>query len=327
MPLELSRREWLKTTGSIALAGMLGSAAANAQDAPAARPARRNRALRLAHLTDIHVQPERRADQGMIACIKHMMSLKDRPEVVLTGGDLVMDSFDATFDRTKTQWDIFTRVLKDECGVPIEHCLGNHDIWGWNKSKSGATGEEPQYGKKWALELLGLAKPYRSFDRAGWHFIVLDSVAPGPKGGYIGKLDDEQMEWLKADLAKTPEKTPTLVLSHIPILAACAYFDTQREEETSGEWHVTPAEMHIDCRKLVELFGKHPNVKLCLSGHIHQIDRVEFNGVTYICDGAVCGAWWRGKNQGFPEGYGVLDLFDDGTFTHDYMTYGWIAAS
>jgi hypothetical protein len=53
------------------------------------------------------------------------------------------------------------------------------------------------------------------------------------------------------------------------------------------------------------------------------VDRAEYNGVTYICDGAVCGAWWKGNHAECDEGYGVFDLFDDGTFAHRYITYGW----
>jgi len=48
-----------------------------------------------------------------------------------------------------------------------------------------------------------LKSAYYSFDRAGWHFVVLDSVGPSADV-YMGKLDEAQMEWLKADLARVP---------------------------------------------------------------------------------------------------------------------------
>jgi 3',5'-cyclic-AMP phosphodiesterase len=66
-------------------------------------------------------------------------------------------------------------------------------------------------------------------------------------------------------------------------------------------------------------------VPLLLSGHIHLVDRVSYLGKTYVCDGAVCGNWWRGPCQQFAEGYGVVDLWPDGTFEHQYVTYGWKA--
>ena len=42
-------------------------------------------------------------------------------------------------------------------------------------------------------------------------------------------------------------------------------------------------------------------------------------------DGAVSGNWWKGHFHEFAEGYGVFDLFPDGTFEHQYVTYGWEA--
>ncbi len=81
--------------------------------------------------------------------------------------------------------------------------------------------------------------------------------------------------------------------------------------------------MHTDVARLRELFWKHPNVKLCLSGHLHLRERVEYNGVTYLCNGAVSGGWWKGDHQQTKAGYAVIDLFADGTFEDQYLPYGW----
>ena len=69
------------------------------------------------------------------------------------------------------------------------------------------------------------------------------------------------------------------------------------------------------------------NVRLWLSGHIHQRDRIEYRGTTFINDGAVCGSWWKGPHQGVPEGFGIIDVWADGRFEHQYKTYGWQAKS
>ena len=58
-------------------------------------------------------------------------------------------------------------------------------------------------------------------------------------------------------------------------------------------------------------------------GSLHACDRIELRGVTYICDGAVSGNWWKGPRFGYEEGFGILDLSPDGTFTHRYHDYGW----
>lgn len=279
----------------------------------------RRRVLRIAHLTDIHVQPERGAAEGMARALHHAQSLADPPELILNGGDIVGDCLAADAARARAQWDLCRRVLRDACSTPIVHCIGNHDVWGWD-SRSGAAGDEPRFGHGWAMDALGLASRYHAFERAGWRFIVLDSTFRVP-GDYTARLDDEQFDWLASQLAATPATRPVLVLSHIPILCACAFFDGSNEQ--SGDWRVPGAWMHIDARRIKDLFSQHPNVRLGLSGHIHLVDRVDYLGVTYLCNGAVCGGWWKGPCQEFEPGYGLIDLYDDGTFEHDYVTYGW----
>jgi 3',5'-cyclic-AMP phosphodiesterase len=209
----------------------------------------------------------------------------------------------------------------------MESVLGNHDIFGWNKKKSGAKGDDAKYGKAWALETLGLSKPYHSFDKNGWHFVALDSVQPTGADGseegkdiYLGKIDDEQFEWLVADLQNVGGKLPVCVLSHIPIFSAAAFLS---REEKNADWNVPAALMLTDGRKLQNLFVKHPNVKLCVSGHLHLVDYVEYSGVSYLCNGAVCGGWWKGKHRGFDAGYALLDLYDDGSFEREFVNYGW----
>lgn len=316
MDLQMSRRTLLRT-------GAAGAALALITPAGMARPApsrARRRGLRVAHLTDLHIQPELRADEGVTACLRHLRSLPEPPDLVLLGGDLIMDGFAEDEGRTRLQWDLYTKVLRDECPFPVEPCLGNHDIWGWNKSRSRTTGDEPGWGKKWAMDVLGLDRTYRSFDRGGWHFVVLDSVQP-EGNGYTGRIDNEQFEWLHADLAAVPAGRPTLVLTHIPILTATVVLGDPKRETRVRE--VPSALLMEDSRSLRDLFARHPTVRLALSGHMHRIDRVDFRGVTYLCNGAVSGNWWKGPYHECNEGYAVLDLYDDGTFDHRYERYGW----
>lgn len=270
--------------------------------------------LRIAHLTDLHVFHERGAAAGLEACLVHAQ--ERRPDVIFTGGDLVMDTLECDRDAAHAQWQLVQDVLRANLSTPIEHCIGNHDVWGW--AKPGCSPLEAGYGKGIALDRLALERPYRSFDRAGWHFVVLDSTHPGPDGwGYTAKLGEEQYEWLEADLASTT--LPVFVLSHIPILCMVAFLDG--DNEASGDWRVPGAWMHLDARRIKDLFLRHPNVKVCVSGHIHLVDKVEYLGVTYLCLGAVCGGWWNGPFQECARGYSMIDLFADGSFQNEYITY------
>ncbi len=48
-----------------------------------------------------------------------------------------------------------------------------------------------------------------------------------------------------------------------------------------------------------------------------------YNGVTYISNGAVSGNWWKGKRYATQNGYAMVNLYDDGSFNNEYVTYGW----
>lgn len=288
-------------------------------------PTPAQRVLRVAHLTDVHVQPERRAPEGMAACLRHIQQLSDKPGLILTGGDHVMDCVRQPRDRTRVQWDLWKRIVVDENTIPVQSCIGNHDIWGWNKSKSGATGGEPDYGKKWACDVLGLGKTYYSFSRSGWHFIALDGVQPREiEGEFCGYLDDEQYDWLQRDLAGTPASRPILIWSHIPIISALATL-INPERSLTQDISIEAGHVHADAAKILALLVRYPNVKACLSGHLHRVEHVEFKGIHFHCNGAVSAAWWRGKNDGFAEGYALVDLFADGSHHVQYVPFGWQA--
>lgn len=277
------------------------------------------RVIRFAHFTDIHMEPKQNAPQGLTRALEHMQNLKDKPELLITGGDHVMDAMDAKADWTNVQYQTLKKVMDEHCHIPIKYCIGNHDIWGWNKTSSETTGQEPYWGKKKPIHEFSLPDCYYSFSKNPWHFIMLDSMLPEGEH-YAAGLDDEQFQWLREELHNHRDKY-IVVVSHIPILSVAAYLDGENEKD--GQWKLPRQWMHLDARKIKDLFANYPNVKLCISGHLHMVDRVEYNGVTYICDGAVCGAWWNGDHEECDEGYGVFDLFDDGTFAHQYIAYGW----
>lgn len=329
-----TRRDCLRSlVAGAAAAAVLGGAPdsrarALAANTPAPLASARKRVLRVAHLTDIHVQPELKAAEGLAACLRHVQSQADKPDLILNTGDCIMDSMKKDRARTELQWQVWNSVWRAENALPVEHGIGNHDIWGWDKKRSKTSSEEGKWGKQFALDRLGLAKPYRSFDRGGWHFVVLDSVQPF-KDGYTAKLDDEQFTWLLSDLASVNPSTPVLVMSHIPIFSITPVFELKAD---AGETPADPtcigrASMHADYRKIKDLFKKHPNVRCAISGHIHLVDRVDYLGVTYLCGGAVSGNWWKGSRfEEADPGYDMLDLYDDGSVERQYVTYGWVAA-
>lgn len=309
----MNRRTFLQRSGLPAL-GLALTPLAKAQ------PPNSKRLLRAAHLTDIHVQPELGAADGMRAALRHAQSLTDPVDCILFGGDCIGDALAADRARTLEQWAIWDEVLDSELKLPAYQCLGNHDIFGWKYRNRPDVEKDPFFGKAGALARLGLDSAYYSFDLCGWHFVVLDSmVETGDEHRYAGKIDEAQFSWLESDLARTPSGTPVCVLSHIPILSAAAFLDG--DLATSGNWRVPGAWMHLDAARLKNLFRRHPNVKVCLSGHLHLVDDVNYLGVRYLCNGAVCGAWWKGPYQEFAPAYATLDFYDDGSVTRTMVDY------
>ena len=275
--------------------------------------------FRVAHLTDMHVQPERRAGEGYMAALASLEKLAPRADLIVTGGDHIMDSTDTDVARARTQWDVYHRAIAST-KTPVKAVLGNHDILGWGVQDMAV--QTPGYGRAMALDMLRMEKPYYSFDAGDWHFVMLDSMTR--RGfNYTAYLGPEQTEWLKGDLKANAGKH-TIVFSHIPILSVCVFFDGGPERIGATNWNVPDRWMHHDAHALTDILDEH-NVKLAVSGHIHLVDRCDYRNVTFICDGAVSGNWWKGPLQQFPEGYGVIDLYPDGRFEHQYVTFGWKA--
>jgi 3',5'-cyclic AMP phosphodiesterase CpdA len=320
----MNRRHFLHHAGALALGSALTTMASPLTAAPAPSTTRR-RVLRAAQFTDLHVLPPTEGFQdsaaGMTAALRHAQGQADKPEVLFFTGDLIMDSLKRTKAEANAQWDVWDRVFSAEVKTPYRIALGNHDVWGWALHDEPKIEKDPHYGKGLALERLKLRERYYSFDQAGWHFVVLDSMQPSyaNKHGYTARLDDEQFAWLARDLAATPASTPVAIISHIPILAACVFFDN--DLESTGSWVIPGAWMHIDARRIKDLFRQHPNVKVCFSGHVHLVDDVTYLGVRYLCNGALCGGWWKGPYQEFGPAYALVDFYDDGSVDNHIVYY------
>ncbi|MCA3006053.1 MAG: metallophosphoesterase [Planctomycetaceae bacterium] len=349
----LSRRSVLAAgLGSAAVGLVLPGSAAAAEPKGHGGAAR---SLRLAHFTDSHIRPGFRAVEGVTAAWRHLMAESDRPDLVVTGGDLIMFSMDRPADLVSELWKLWDSVYAAECKLPAIHCIGNHDIWGWDTERAKASGDEPLYGKKWWLERVGLQRTYHASEPkradgapSGWKIITLDSVNR-VDGGYEGRIDDAQFAWLEAELAGTPASTHVLIVSHIPIfclgMVDCdGLLQTPEQGGGGGGLAIGKGAMMMDCHRLASLFRRYPNVRGQLSGHIHIVERVDYAGMTWICSGAVSGAWWRDhaanmkrmaerKRPGDPpaeqrppraaHGYMMVDLYADGTIGNQYVTFGW----
>jgi len=295
----MNRRDILKHTGLLA-AGALAAPVAKA----AARPVRKP-VLTIAHITDVHISEADNAPERFQKCLEEIKRRK--VDFFLNGGDAVMDvSYDnVQREQVSRLWNVWDKCTASLNGYEIFSCIGNHDIWWKAPSK-----EDEMYGKAYAAKRLKMPAPYYSFSKGGWHFIILDGNNKGVS------LDEEQYHWLEQDLNKLQTGTPTLLMSHYPILG------------------ITPILVgggHADHKRLKDLFFKHQDkVKVCLSGHNHLSDNAVYNGIRYCCNGAMSGFWWgKGDKEsagtGYyletPPGYAILKLYADGQVENEYIPH------
>lgn len=270
----------------------------------------------MAYLTDTHILPLKRITHSLTKALHHAQQLPHSPDLIMNGGDAIMDALQLDRWAVRRQWSSWQSVLKTENQLPIRHCIGNHDIWGWKLNQ--ANDQDKVYGKQWALDELELSQRYYAFDQDHWRFVVLDSVQIKPQG-YTAQLDDIQFEWLRQILLDTPPNRHICVISHIPIISATVLFDGKNEHQ--GGWQIPDGWMHQDARRIKNLFAQHPNVRVCMSGHTHLVDDLTYNGVRYLCNGAVSGNWWRGAFQEFNPMYAVLDFMPDGQVHREMVSY------
>ena len=302
----MKRRELLKhmglSAGVVALGGTTGIVSA------AAQKSKRKRVLRIAHITDVHIRPEENAPARFAKCLEEIK--KHKVDFFLNGGDTILaaDYNDITRERVNELWNVWRETTRGINGFEIHSCLGNHDMWWAAPNKQDA-----MYGKDYVVKQMGTPGRYYSFDKKGWHFIILDS-----NNKNAGSLDDEQRGWLEKDLQTVTAGTPVICLSHYPILAVCTHVD-------GGN--------HTDSKYISDLFYKHRDKKItCLSGHMHLLDNAVYNGVHYFCNGSMSGYWWgsgdefsAGKNyyKQTPPGYTILDLFEDGSLNNEYIPHNF----
>jgi 3',5'-cyclic-AMP phosphodiesterase len=283
------------------------------------------RGLRLAYVTDPHVEPGTRPEEGYARALEAVASLSRPAHLLVNGGDAIFTALNRDADDVAAQFRSWKRVLDAGNRLPTLHCLGNHDVWGWGLRDDPAVRHDPRYGKRWALEAMELEAPWYHVDRGGWRIVVLDSTFPGEDFDYQARLGPEQFEWLEGVLSSTPVGTPICLVSHIPLVSVAAlhwFGDAPGEVERRV---IDQVLVHRDGREIVELLRRHPGVRLCLSGHLHVEERLEYRGVTYLNVAAVSGNWWNAETpdfRGFAPGFAVIELFPDGGFEFERHRLG-----
>ncbi len=303
--MEITRRGLLggMMAGAAALTLPLGSEA-------------KGRGFRFVHMTDLHIQPELGATDGVKLAVQKVLSLKPRPSFIVFGGDAIMDALKVTRERADLQFRLLAEALKP-LEMPVHYAVGNHDVFGWGDKD--AKQSDPAYGKALFAEKINQKETYSLVEFGGCAFIFLDSIAPKEGGGWQGLIDETQMQWLKDTLKKVGSpRRPIFLICHVPLMTLFTQY-------TLGTlFPSVPAEIVSNGKAVRDLF-KDYNVKAVLQGHTHVVEECIYTGTHFITGGAVCGEWWKGPRLGVhPEGFGVYDVAGN-DFKWEYVPYGWKA--
>ncbi|OYD44569.1 alkaline phosphatase [Sphingobacterium cellulitidis] len=234
-----SRKDFLKISG-IGLGSLLipTSVIGNSGFLP------KKRVIKFGVISDLHFDLMHDASDRAQKFVDHMIS--ERPDFIIQLGDFCMPK-----PQNKKLMDIWNQFPGDKY-----HVLGNHD------TDSGFTKEQ-------ALNFWNCPSAYYSFDKEGFHFVVLDGnekVENSQVKGYPREIAKVQLDWLKEDLSKTNLRT--IIFCH-------QGFDNSEGGIENG----------MRVRHLFEQINKEAGFKkviLVLSGHHHSNYHNEINGIHYV---------------------------------------------
>ena len=224
---------------------------------------------------------------------------------------------DITHDNT-VQWDpmyasMSSVSLGDGRYLPFFQTIGNHDH---DAAQSDFYDAQENFATRFGpLDY--------SFNRGKVHIVSMDNVvgyhSTGSTWQYYAGYSDEQLEWLKQDLALVPDKASKMVLlcGHIPFRAGGG--------STTGS-NVNKSRHYADVLNLLKQF-KEAHLMI---GHTHY--NQNYIHTNYVAaggqpiyehiHGAACGSWWTCHSNvtGGPNGYTIYTV--DGASITDWVMKG-----
>ena len=322
--LKISRRGFISRAAILTggLTAGIRFAGARTQEPPAAGQ------CRFVFATDSHlmVNNKLRSEDGLVAAISAIEYVTPKPDFILFGGDLTHESPELEIPAAEELIARFLKIWRDQTGLPTYFTFGNHDLVGTKNSTVDRA--DPRFGKGLFKIKLSLDRDFYTFRRNGWRFIVLDNVVPEPDGSYIGEYAQEQLAFLRDELTADPG-TPTILCGHIPSVSVLPNLTVIGETKDSGTNIETPASLvaHNTAKLHSIIADTKANVKAVFAGHLHHLEQIQVDGISYITSGAICGNWWKGEQNGCPEGFLVVDLSGEGNVLANYHSFGWKAAT
>ncbi|WP_245614027.1 metallophosphoesterase family protein [Actinokineospora inagensis] len=251
-PQGMSRRQLLRHTawfGSAVVLTVAGGEVISHIHTPGAAAAVPDdpNALRFVQVSDSHIGFTGAANTAVTESFTHAINqingLPYRPDFVMHTGDLTHLSTAGQFDQVKQM--LGTVRAGETFTVPGEH----------DSVDDG--------GKKYrqAFGAGSVGDGWYSFDVKGVHFISLVNTLNLEKLGHLG---NDQIEFVRKDVAGLSADTPVVVFSHIPLFAMYPQWG----------WGTD------DAAQVLNLLKRFASVT-CLNGHVHQLFTKTEGNVTF----------------------------------------------
>jgi predicted phosphodiesterase len=210
--------------------------------------AQKNNTVKIGMCTDVHLSTMHDSEYRITTFIDAMK--KEKPDFIIELGDFITPE-----PKYAKYYEIWNSYPDDKY-----HVIGNHEM-------DGGTSLEK------ALEYRNMKSSSYSFNKNGFHFIVLDGNDkrnPEVKG-YQQFIGPAQVDWLKAELAKAT--VPIVIFSH----QGLAHYSSADEEYG--------VENYKEMQQILETHNaKNPQNKVigCFNGHTHYDYAENINGIWYI---------------------------------------------
>ena len=176
----------------------------------------------------------------------------DRINAQPTQPDFVLHTGDLTHLSRPDEFDTVEELMRGLRTQRAFYVPGEHDVIGDNGAEFFR-----RFGEK------ATTGGWYSFDHRGVHFVALINVL-NLKAGGLGFLGDDQLAWLKRDLAAQSAETPIVVFAHMPLWSLYPNWG----------WGTDDAGAAL---AMLRRFGS----VTVLNGHIHQIQQKVEGNVTF----------------------------------------------
>jgi 3',5'-cyclic AMP phosphodiesterase CpdA len=203
--------------------------------------------LQFVQISDSHIGFNKPANTNVNATLQSAIdkinALPQQPDFVIHTGDL-------SHGANASEFDTLDQLLKGAKAKQVFYVPGEHDT---------STDDGKQYMERYGKTTKG--RGWYSFNHKDVHFVGLSNVMV-LEG--LGKLGDDQLQWLEADLKGQPSSRPIVVFAHIPLWSVYPEWG----------WGTADSEQALG---FLKRFGS----VTVLNGHIHQVMQKVEGNVTF----------------------------------------------